>query len=591
MPPTIRFRNYLNLVTERVIMSSNTIRKRIALAAVSALTAGLFTVVSAPVANATAAANYFDINSTSLLAICSVDAEKETAYVPLTSPGIEIGTVTGNTTPTDTAYFRITGPGVFSTAAATGTSGVTFDSPTSASMTVPGTEANGKFEVKPTGLGVIKITYAPSSTTAVVDQITINVVANCASDAYSAGDSYYTIVSAALADDNVWTATAVDTTSANVVANAGKGYVRVELNDVYGANLATAGALISTVSGPCLVGLADYDGTLSAGSGKTAVMSTQAEAAVVIVEQETAGVGGSCIASTTWNGTLVGSKTFTMQGAPAKVTVSDVTVGQAGTGYGYYRVTVADAAGNLLPDKAISASSTEANNAAALAAGIVTAIQDNTSAATTSTVGSGYGKTASVTATLIANNVSGAAGLTRFTCASGKAGTAKVTVRTPIDTAATGYATSDPFTVACGGALATWSISMDKATYQPGEIATLTVSGKDSLGAPVYTLQALTGLVQAFGGMTPVTTPAATDLFNSGAGTKTYQYKVDTTEGAYVGTFTLTGSSETSAKTIQYKIASATPGVTNADVLKSIVALIASINKQIQALQKLILKR
>ena len=572
-------------------MSSNTIRKRIALAAVSALTAGLFTVVSAPVANATASADDYDINSTSLLAICSVDADKEIAYVPLTSPGIEIGTVAANTTPTDTAYFRITGPGVFSTAAATGTSGVTFDSPTSASMTVPGTEANGKFEVKPTGLGVIKITYAASSTTAVVDQITINVVAKCASDAFSAGDSYYTIVDSDKANDNVWTATAVDTSSANVVANAGKGYVRVELNDVYGANLATAGALISTVSGPCLVGLADYDGTLSAGSGKTAVMSTQAEASVVIVEQETAGVGGSCIASTTWNGTLVGSKTFTMQGAPAKVTVSDVTVGQAGTGYGYYRVTVADAAGNLLPGKAISASSTEANNAAALNAGIVTAIQDNTNAATTSTVGSGYGKTASVSATLIANNVSGADGLTRFTCASGKAGTAKVTVRTPIDTAATGYATSDPFTVACGGALATWSISMDKATYQPGEIATLTVSGKDSLGAPVYTLQALTGLVQAFGGMTPVTTPAATDLFNSGAGTKTYQYKVDTTEGAYVGTFKLTGSSETSAKTIQYKIASATPGVTNAEVLKSIVALIASINKQIQALQKLILKR
>jgi tRNA U34 5-carboxymethylaminomethyl modifying enzyme MnmG/GidA len=32
-------------------------------------------------------------------------------------------------------------------------------------------------------------------------------------------------------------------------------------------------------------------------------------------------------------------------------------------------------------------------------------------------------------------------------------------------------------------------------------------------------------------------------------------------------------------------------GVSNAEVLKSIVALIASINKQIQALQKLILQR
>ena len=40
-----------------------------------------------------------------------------------------------------------------------------------------------------------------------------------------------------------------------------------------------------------------------------------------------------------------------------------------------------------------------------------------------------------------------------------------------------------------------------------------------------------------------------------------------------------------------YKISTGGDTTTNADVLKSIVALIASINKQIQALQKLILKR
>jgi hypothetical protein len=45
------------------------------------------------------------------------------------------------------------------------------------------------------------------------------------------------------------------------------------------------------------------------------------------------------------------------------------------------------------------------------------------------------------------------------------------------------------------------------------------------------------------------------------------------------------------AVTAAYKIAATTATVSNADVLKSIVALIASINKQIQALQKLILKR
>ena len=578
-------------------MSITTIRKRVALVAATALTAGLFTVVSAPVAYATdIAADDFDITSTSLLEVCSVSTDKETAYVPLTSPGIVIGEASASTDPvaTDTAYFSVSGPGVISSFTA-GTGG-TAPAPVAGSpttLTFGDLSDDGSLDstltIKPTGIGVIKVTYAISSTTSVLDQLTINVVAKCASDAFSLGDSYYTIVTAAEAANGAWSSTVVNSDAATV-ANASKGYVRVELNDVYGANLATAGALISTVTGPCLVGLTNFYGTLAAGSGKTAVMSTQAEAAVVTIEQETAGVGGSCVASTTWNGTLVGSKTFTMQGAPATVTVSDVTVGLAGSN-GYYRVTVADAAGNLLPSKVISADNTETNNAAALASGIIATVQNNTLAATSSTAGSGYGKTSGVTAGNLIAATTDATGITRFGCVTGKAGTAKLTVRTPIDTAATGYVTSAPFTVACGGTLSKWSISLDKATYTPGEIATLTVSGTDSLGAPVHSLQALTGVVQAFGGMEPVTTPAATDLFNSGAGTKTYQYKVGTDEGAFVGTFTLTGSTDTSAKTVQYKIASATPGVTNADVLKSIVSLIASINKQIQALQKLILAR
>jgi hypothetical protein len=91
--------------------------------------------------------------------------------------------------------------------------------------------------------------------------------------------------------------------------------------------------------------------------------------------------------------------------------------------------------------------------------------------------------------------------------------------------------------------------------------------------------------------MTAITAPTNGDLFNSGAGTKTYKFSVGTTEGAFVGSFKLTGATDTSAKTVQYKVASSTATVSNADVLKSIVSLIASINKQIQALQKLILKR
>ena len=570
-------------------MSTKTIKQRIALVAVTALTAGLFTVVSAPVANATsAAADDWDIVSTSALIVCNVSTDFQTAYVPSTSPGVVLDP--DDADDDETSYVRVSGPGVISAVGA----GVTADSTTSASVVVEnGANATSTITIKPTGVGIITVSFAETSTTAIFDAVTINVVAKCAGDAYAASTSYYTVVDATDAAAADWVETVIDYSTSTTVASTDVGAIKVRLNDIYGQNLGTAGALISTVTGPCLVGVFAHTTAQNAGSGKTAVFSTTAVDAQVIVDRETAGVGGSCTVSTTWNGTLLGTKTFTMQGAPAAITVSDVTVGlaAASANFGYYRVSVADNAGNPLPGAVISADNTEANNAAALASGIIGAVQANTSVATSSTAGSGYGKTAGVTSANLTAATSGANGIARFTCTAGKAGTAKVTVRTPVDSAATSYVTSAPFTVACGGALATWTISMDKASYQPGEIATLTVTGKDSLGAPVHSLQAMTGATYAFGGMTPVTAPTATDVFNSGAGIKTYQFSVGVSEGSFVGTFTATGSTDTAAKTVQYKVASATPAVSNADVLKSIVALIASINKQIQALQKLILKR
>ena len=98
--------------------------------------------------------------------------------------------------------------------------------------------------------------------------------------------------------------------------------------------------------------------------------------------------------------------------------------------------------------------------------------------------------------------------------------------------------TSAPFTITCGGAAYTYSASLDKASYVPGDIATLTITAKDAYGNPAYD-----GDTLGVAGSVP----------------------------------TISGSNMT--------IVNAS---TSAD---TIVALIASINKQIQALQKLILKR
>jgi hypothetical protein len=92
------------------------------------------------------------------------------------------------------------------------------------------------------------------------------------------------------------------------------------------------------------------------------------------------------------------------------------------------------------------------------------------------------------------------------------------------------------------------------------------------------------------------TTGAAAGLGTTG--TKTYTYTVGTTSGMTAGTYTsiidfttLTLAGTAVKATPTYRLTTGGDTTTNADVLKSIVALIASINKQIQALQKLILKR
>jgi hypothetical protein len=80
-------------------------------------------------------------------------------------------------------------------------------------------------------------------------------------------------------------------------------------------------------------------------------------------------------------------------------------------------------------------------------------------------------------------------------------------------------------------------------------------------------------------------------------GKKTYTFSVGTASGltagkynAVVDYYAMVAAGATKP-TVQYSVTSGADTTTNADVLKSIVALIASINKQIQALQKLILAR
>jgi hypothetical protein len=88
--------------------------------------------------------------------------------------------------------------------------------------------------------------------------------------------------------------------------------------------------------------------------------------------------------------------------------------------------------------------------------------------------------------------------------------------------------------------------------------------------------------------MDAVVAPSTGDYFSNGV--KTYQFKVTATEGSFNLSVNLPDSGA-AAVVVPYTVKATSATVSNADVLKSIVSLIASINKQIQALQKLILRR
>ena len=574
-------------------MSNKTIFKRIALVAITALGAGILSVTTA---NAAAfAADQLDVDDVTQsvnVGACSVPT------------GGQGGTfVTGSLVQmtfasVDSLYIALTGPASFeggtaiTTAAA---SGVTITTTPTTYYTNLGTASNRTITFRLNGVGAVTVTASATSTSAAVDSFTVNSVASCATSTYTAAKSNFGIVGEFETDNDIGAGTTwvtrfdnIDTADGDIVANGGTGYIRASLKNEYGDNLSSKPIVVSTNNSACWAAVEITDGTngvATAPAATTAVMTGTGADLTIAVKQATANTPAKCTVTATWNGITVGTKTFTLQGAASSITVSDVTVGGV-SGYGYYRATVKDALGNLLPGYAIAAgSTTNATNIAALPVVSSTGRAVNTGTATNASTGAKYGVTAAVTTATISDN-----SVARYTCTA-KGGTAKINVRA-LQSGVT-YVTSPDFDVYCGGTtLNTWAMSFDKATYSPGEIATLTITGKDADGWLMSSLSAIGTLTQSFGGMTFVTTPTSADLFNSAAGAKTYQLSVGTTEGSFVGTMALTSAAtDSTAKTIQYTVKSSTASVSNADVLKSIVALIASINKQIQALQKLILKR
>jgi hypothetical protein len=415
------------------------------------------------------------------------------------------------------------------------------------------------------GVVTVKTYDGPADSTA-TDTITITVVAACSSSAFDYGSSKAELQSSYAAADDL-----IDDIS--YVANTATVHLATKLNNAYGAKL-PSGLFNVKVSSGAVVGIAGTDAAASCSTLAEANMQDDGEFVNVAVCQATSNVPWTGTITLSYNGTVLLTKSATIRGAAASITASSPKIGKTGgSTYRAFSFKVADSAGNLL-------GSVTPTVVAGLTNATVSAVVAAASSADDVVTTGNY-----------------------ITCGS-SAGEVEVQLKTTSATGAT--ILSNKWKATCGGDLDSFKASLDKAVYAPGDIATVTVTGLDAEGKLVYgpgaddgaatsaestryvLLSGTTAPVIAGGSMDAVVAPSTGDYFSNGV--KTYQFKVTATEGSFNLSVNLPDSGA-AAVVVPYSVKASSTTVSNNDILKSIVALIASINKQIQALQKIILAR
>ncbi len=621
-----------NSTNERKQMSTKTIKQRIALVAVTALSAGFISVVAAPAANATAfnsatAAGYVQISTVtdtdgtpdvaSGIASTSVgwivDTSSTAAATNSTTiiatgaktgnilAGAKLGIMASNTASANMSIVVTGGTlssvsattgstllnGSATTAVATAATAIAADNITMGAIFSVSAAAGSTATIAAYSGASNTITSTSTATGGTLLGIwTLTVVASSASGTMSVADSYAVQQACIVAGaTTAGTTTTYDTTTR--CNNGELGQIYVDLYDAYSARV-TGGALAASST----AGYVNVVASASVTAGNTYETTTAFDSTTInssganyiLVTQPTANTAGSATVTITYKGAIVATKTISWNGAPASIaadptnTAKSFYAGAVDTSTTYLNnviYVVKDAAGNA----------------------ITTTTNPTVSDATGSMVGATL-STSATSATVYANATQTSARgyavstmLVPSADANKGAGTYRLKFVTPSGAAI--YSQTMNATVS-NGATATFTASWDKASYVSGDIATLTITVKDQYGNLMATGSPLTGLTDNLlvaDGLTVVggtcsTSSTVTD------GVKTCKYAAGNTAGSYSWSVDLTTSPVNQSAVVGVvKVTDATAAVSNADVLKSIVALIASINKQIQALQKLILKR
>ena len=596
-------------------MSLLTIRKRIALVAVTALTAGVLTVATSPVANAAAGDIAITVDQDDTAAatgICAVQNSSGTYQTLDTTNRVYTSTLAAPLTVTisvggklrikpssiadpSTAanYFTYSANGTLSddTGIAAskvlhstyglwaGISSAGVDTATLSAIAV-GTNtirvyASAPFSAQNTANA--SVLAAPSGTMSVV------VVATCAATAGSTTYSAARADAIPVATANIAdvTLTYGDTLTYGAGADA---YVTLVGKDAYNQFLPATTTWIAQATNDAKLTISTASATSASvanGRGTLSVVSTNAAGNQIYVRvtPNSRSAGGSTLVTISAGGVTIFSKTITFLAEATKLVVVKNMAGTVG-GQGAFSYQLQTAAGQAVPGSLevrpltltqVVTSATEAKAATLFPAA---------SAGNTNTVAN-----TNFFSSTTAN------GIMTYTCGVTASSSTNITFRHTNAVSETNIDTVVPLT--CGSSMATYTISTDKAAYAIGEIATITIDAKDSFGKAVSDFTTIGGA-----GLTTISIGGGTitkaqvdgalgtgDLFTGGV--KTYQAQM-TTAGKFNIVVNLPGST-TKSQSASYTVSGGDSS--NADVLKAIVSLIASINKQIQALQKLILAR
>jgi hypothetical protein len=593
-------------------MSTKTLLKRLALGTVVAVAAGTLSIVTTTSAHAGASSGYGSATTTEGGAISTI-----TTSVGLLSPAITPGTTTTATatlsntgtlvvTPTwasgHNGYYVVSAGGVVTTTQ-TSTLLVSGDQ-----STVLETGTASAFSVKPVGAAGTTFTVtgydaianytlaaAGAAVTTPVSVLTVTITSSNVSGVPSVANSYVNWV----ASSDGGTSTA-DVANANGTTTGLPLYLYIHLRDAYKNDVtSTSGALVITAtSGANAIVSGSSQVPTAAGTYGTAVSGAAPNLLYVNITEATAGAGWNGTVTVSYNGAVIATKSGTITGNVSKLTVTPIGVAtkNGSAVNNSFSFQAYDGAGNIV---AISTDAGLAMDSSSNTAAITGAASTKANSTSYAGIGSLTGGTTS--------------------------GTSQVVMKYQLSNGTT--VKSNAFTAANGGAAVSYTAKWDKSSYNQGDIAKLTVSFLDSKGSPasqgstvgtndIYALTTGTGSPWDATVTTAQVTPvsgAASVLYALVAHASTAAgdtpvlgaVKLDAT-GSIVLTFTI-GSAATFAPgtyatnvdfpTVDARggtaqvaslVINSTGGTSLNDVLKGIVSLIASINKQIAALAKLV---